>query len=148
MKTLISQMLKRSKVMLLCSSCLHCPHSFFQHFQPDTSVRLGTADHRCRFFQPVPVRVGQWGLELRPTTSATEATSSGQHPWALAMNHGSMGWKSLRIIVFLHSFPWLRKLQHRHKPLFSKPLRSWKAWSASMCCDDCNDCITNPSAHI
>lgn len=38
-------MLKRSKVMLLCSSCLHCPHSFFQHFQPDTSVRLGTADH-------------------------------------------------------------------------------------------------------
>lgn len=31
--------------MLLCSSCLHCPHSSFQHFQPDTSVRLGTADH-------------------------------------------------------------------------------------------------------
>ena len=59
--------------------------------------------HRCCFFQPVPARVGQWGLELRPTTSATEATSSGQHPWALAMNQGSMGWKSLRIIDFFHT---------------------------------------------
>lgn len=58
--------------------------------------------HRCRFFQPVPARVGQWGLDLRPTASATEATSSGQHPWALAMNQGSMGWKSFRIIIFFH----------------------------------------------
>ena len=54
-------------------------------------------------FQPVPARVGQWGLELRPTTSAAEATSRGQHPWALAMNQGSMGWKSLRSIDFFHT---------------------------------------------
>ena len=104
-------MLKRSKVMLLCSSCLHCPHSFFQHFQPDTSVRLGTADHPwlqndvtgVAFSSQCLQELANEAWELRPTTSAAEATSSGQHPWALAMNQGSMGWKSLRSIDFFHT---------------------------------------------